>query len=51
MGFVPIYQGDDGPPLAPEPIAKARRQLQTPGSSADDNDMMPIVHEEIAPGR
>jgi hypothetical protein len=45
VGFVLIYQRDDGPAPAPEPVAKPSCQLKAPRSSADDNDVMPIVHE------
>jgi hypothetical protein len=45
VGFVPVHQGDDGPALAPEPVAEPRCQLKAPRSSADDNEVMPIVHE------
>jgi hypothetical protein len=45
VGFVPVYQGDDGSALAPEPVAEASRQLKAPRPPTDDDDVMPNVHE------
>ena len=44
MRFVHVHQGDCGPSLACVTIARTRRELQAPGPSADDDDVMWAGH-------
>jgi hypothetical protein len=45
--YWPSDTSEPNSPLAPGPVAEARRELEAPCPAADDDDLMPIAHESL----